>query len=65
MIVDHIAADSPLRGLTGGNRFATSAAEGFVFISGLVVGIVYLRLLRKSSVGTAMRDSSNVRGRST
>ena len=30
MIVDHVVGDSPLRWLTGGNHFYTSAAEGFV-----------------------------------
>src|SRR5581483_5784853 len=37
MIVDHIGGASWLYALTGGNRFFTSAAEGFIFISGLVV----------------------------
>src|SRR4029453_15583376 len=54
IVIDHIAGDSPLRVLTGGNRFATSAAEGFVFISGVVVGVVYLRMVQRASLGTAV-----------
>src|SRR5215208_1942521 len=41
MVVDHLGGASWLYALTGGNRFLVSAAEGFVFISGAVVGIVY------------------------
>lgn len=45
MIVDHIAGPSLLYGITGGNRFYTSAAEAFIFISGLVMGLVSRRLI--------------------
>jgi hypothetical protein len=41
MVVDHIGGFSWLHAITGGNRFFVSAAEGFVFISGVTVGIVY------------------------
>ncbi|MDP9371380.1 MAG: OpgC domain-containing protein, partial [Chloroflexota bacterium] len=41
MAVDHLGGPSWLYALTGGNRFFVSAAEGFVFISGVVAGIVY------------------------
>lgn len=41
MIVDHLGSSSWLHPLTGGNQFFVSAAEGFVFISGLLVGIIY------------------------
>ena len=34
MVIDHVAGASPLYLLSGGNRFSTSAAEGFVFLSG-------------------------------
>jgi hypothetical protein len=44
MITDHVGGDqSWLYHLTGGNRFWTSAAEGFVFISGLVYAGVLAR----------------------
>ena len=38
MIIDHVRGQSPLYLLTGGNRFYTSAAEGFILTSGLVAG---------------------------
>lgn len=43
MVVDHIGGDSPswLYALTGGDQFFVSAAETFVFVSGVTVGIVY------------------------
>src|ERR1700716_3724342 len=43
MVVDHVRGPSWLYAVTGGNRFFTSAAEGFIFISGLVAGMVYRR----------------------
>lgn len=41
MVVDHIGGDTVLTQLSGGNRFIVSAAEAFVFLSGIVVGLVY------------------------
>src|SRR5215218_3733366 len=41
MTVDHLDAPTWLYVVTGGNRFFVSAAEGFLFISGVVMGIVY------------------------
>src|SRR5437763_1612871 len=41
MVVDHFGGHSWLTYLTGGNQFLVSAAEGFVFLSGFVTGIVY------------------------
>ena len=55
MVVDHIAGPSVLYGLTGGNRFYTSAAEGFIFISGLVMGLVYQRLVERDGLGPSLR----------
>lgn len=45
MVIDHIGGLSPLRAITGGNNFFVSAAEGFVFISGLLLGEVYRKLI--------------------
>lgn len=50
MIVDHVADASPLRLLTGGNLFFTSAAEGFILISGLTAGLVYRRLVARNGL---------------
>lgn len=55
MVVDHLAGPSVLYWVTGGNRFYTSAAEGFVFISGLIVGVVYRRLAEREGLGRALR----------
>jgi enterochelin esterase-like enzyme len=55
MIVDHIGGASWLYALTGGNRFFVSAAEGFIFLSGLVVGIAYRRLIERDGLGAALR----------
>lgn len=42
IIIDHVGGDqSWLFSITGGNAFLASAAEGFIFMSGLVTGIVY------------------------
>lgn len=41
MVVDHFGGASWLYLITGNNSFFTSGAEGFVLISGMVVGIVY------------------------
>ncbi|HXI15980.1 MAG TPA: OpgC domain-containing protein, partial [Chloroflexota bacterium] len=41
MVVDHLGGASFLYPLTGGNLFFVSAAEGFIFLSGLLVGLIY------------------------
>jgi hypothetical protein len=41
MVVDHVGGASFLYPLTGGNQFFASAAEGFIFLSGLLVGLIY------------------------
>jgi enterochelin esterase-like enzyme len=53
--VDHVGGASWLYALTGGNRFYTSAAEGFIFISGLVVGTVYRGFIERDGLGPALR----------
>lgn len=54
MIVNHIGGESWLLAITGGNRFLVSAAEGFVLVSGLVMGMVYSSVIRRSGLGTAV-----------
>ena len=53
MVVDHVGGASWLYSLTGGNRFFVSAAEAFVFLSGVVVGIVYGGLARTQGLRPA------------
>ena len=55
MIIDHIGGSSWLYGLTGGNRWLVSAAEGFVFLSGLTMGLVYREKLRRFGLRSAAR----------
>ncbi|MBI3969056.1 MAG: OpgC domain-containing protein [Chloroflexi bacterium] len=57
MIVDHIGGDSWLYLFTGGNRFFVSAAEGFVFISGLVMGQAYARKIATEGLPEAMLEA--------
>src|SRR5215208_6044074 len=47
MICDHVANISFFSPFTGANRFVISAAEGFVFLAGLVVGMVYGGRMRR------------------
>lgn len=54
MIVDHVRGASPLYLITGGNRFYTSAAEGFILTSGLVAGLVYRRLIKRDGMAPAL-----------
>lgn len=54
MIVDHVRGQSFLYLLTGGNRFFTSAAEGFILTSGLVAGVVYGRVIKRLGIGPAI-----------
>jgi pimeloyl-ACP methyl ester carboxylesterase len=54
MAVDHLGGvATPLWWFTGGNRFFVSAAEGFLFISGLVMGLVYRPLTERSGLRAA------------
>jgi enterochelin esterase-like enzyme len=57
MVIDHVAGPSPLHVLTGGNHFFVSAAEGFVFISGFLVGIVYGAKVRRHGWPLAARQA--------
>lgn len=54
MIVDHVRGASPLYLVTGGNRFYTSAAEGFILASGLVTGLVYRKLIERMGLGAGL-----------
>ena len=55
MVVDHVRGPSWLYAITGGNHFYTSAAEGFIFVSGLVAGLVYRRLIERDGLGPSLR----------
>src|SRR5215212_6641861 len=55
MITDHVGGErSFLYLLTGGDRFFVSAAEGFVFLSGLLMGMVNGGLIHRGNVNGAL-----------
>ena len=58
MIADHIGGNSLLWPLTGGDSFFVSAAEVFVLISGLLLGIVYARVVIRNGLGSAIRKAA-------
>ena len=53
MVVDHLGGSSWLYLVTGGNNFIVSGAEAFIFISGLVVGMVYGGIALKQGLRVA------------
>jgi len=57
MVVDHFGGDSWLYAITGGNRFYVSAAEGFIFISGFIMGQAYRAKRDRSGLPVAMGDA--------
>src|SRR6266853_2286978 len=57
MLVYHFGGDSWLYAITGGNRFYVSAAEGFIFISGFVMGQAYRNKRDKSGLPAAMSEA--------
>lgn len=58
MIVDHIAGPSVLRQLVGNASFYVSAAEGFIFISGLLVGVIYAGIAAREGMGAVWRKAA-------
>lgn len=57
MVVDHLGGDSWLYAITGGNRFYVSAAEGFIFISGFVMGQAYRARAARSGLVEAQAEA--------
>jgi len=57
MIVDHVGGTSWLYALTGGNRGPVTAAEGFVFLSGLVLGLVSRKRIDRDGIRAAIGSS--------
>ncbi len=57
MVVDHLGGDSWLYAITGGNRFYVSAAEGFIFISGFIMGQAYRAKTRRSGLVAAQTEA--------
>ena len=58
MVADHIGGEhSWLYAITGGDTFFFSAAEVFVFISGLLMGIIYAGVIARQGLGAALMKS--------
>lgn len=57
MVVNHFGGASWLYYITGNNTFFVSGAEAFVFISGLVVGMVYGGIALKQGLRIAQKKS--------
>jgi hypothetical protein len=58
MVADHIGGErSWLYAITGGDAFFVSAAEVFVFISGLLMGIISAELIARQGLGAALMKS--------
>ncbi|MCC6626354.1 MAG: OpgC domain-containing protein [Chloroflexi bacterium] len=55
MLVDHLGGSSWWYAVTGGNAFYVSAAEGFVFLSGLVMSLVYARVISRDGLCAATK----------
>lgn len=57
MVVDHAAGErtSPLFHITGNGTWPMTGAHGFVMLSGTVMGMLYLALLRRDGVSSAMK----------
>jgi hypothetical protein len=55
MVVDHIGGEhSWLYAVTGGDRFLVSVAEAFIFLSGLVMGMIYAGIMVRQGLGAAL-----------
>jgi hypothetical protein len=58
MVADHIGGQrSWLYAITGGDAFFVSAAEVFVFISGLLMGMIYAGVIARQGLGAALVKS--------
>ncbi|GAC1485945.1 MAG: hypothetical protein NVS1B1_00720 [Candidatus Limnocylindrales bacterium] len=56
MVIDHIGGkQSWLYLISGGNHFFVSAAEGFVFISGVTMGTVYAPMIARQGIWAAIQ----------
>jgi len=52
--INHMGWDSWLYVFTGRDQFVVSGAEGFIFLSGLVMGMVYQGILHKKGLKAAL-----------
>lgn len=57
MIVDHVGGASYAHALSGAGEFFVSAAEGFVFLSGFVMAIVYRPTIEKQGLEAGVKKA--------
>lgn len=57
MIVDHVGGSSYVHAVSGGGEFFVSAAEGFVFLSGFVMGMVYSVVVAKQGLEAGVKKA--------
>jgi hypothetical protein len=57
MVVDHMGDHSWLHAITLGDNFYTSAAEGFVVLSGLLAGMTYRLTFQRYGLAYAVRKA--------
>ncbi|HVA24010.1 MAG TPA: OpgC domain-containing protein [Chloroflexota bacterium] len=57
MIVDHVGGASYAHAVSGAGEFFVSAAEGFVFLSGFVMGIVYGSIVEKHGLEAGVKKA--------
>jgi hypothetical protein len=55
MVIDHVSGYSWLGLLTGGGRFYVSGAEGFVFLAGLVSGLIHSHRIAAAGFGSSLQ----------
>src|SRR5579883_2466606 len=57
MIADHVGGDSYAHAVSGAGEFFVSAAEGFVFLSGFVMGMVYSGIVARHGLLAAVKKA--------
>lgn len=57
MIADHVGGASFAHAVTGAGEFFVSAAEGFIFLSGFVMGMVYHQIVDREGLQVAMKKA--------
>ena len=57
MIVDHVGGASYAHAVSGGGEFFVSAAEGFVFLSGFVMGLVYKSIVDQKGLEAGVKKA--------
>jgi hypothetical protein len=57
MVVDHVGGASWAHAVSGAGEYFVSAAEGFVFLSGFVMGMVYGNIIDREGLSVAVKKA--------